>query len=202
MHPDFDLPSPGSITGRSSSITAAFIQAVIPVVEPTDAEVNEALAILGMKEGACVCAYCGDSRTEWDHFRPLVSNRRPTGFITEIANLVPSFGKCNQSKGNKHWRIWIKSDAKRSPKVRGIKSLSERIERLSAYENWREPKVIDLEKAFGAALWTTYWANWQQLLSLMEVSQKVAVQLKAIATKQLANQPLQPTPDGAAERRR
>src|SRR5688572_33120377 len=129
MHPDFDLPSPGSIKGRSSSITAAFIQAIVPVIEPTDAEVVEALSVLGMKPGTCVCAYCGDPRTEWDHFRPLVSGQRPTGFITEIANMVPACGKCNQSKGGKPWRQWMTSKAKRSPTSREVNDLDGKIAR-------------------------------------------------------------------------
>lgn len=52
MYPDFDLPSRGSISGRTSSITAAFFQAITPVIEPSEEEVDEALAILGMARGS------------------------------------------------------------------------------------------------------------------------------------------------------
>ena len=78
-----------------------------------------------MKTGACVCAYFGGPRTEWDHFRPLVTSQRPTGYITEIANLVPACGKCNQSKGSKPWREWITSKAKRSPRTQEINNLED-----------------------------------------------------------------------------
>lgn len=187
MHPDFDLPSPGSIKGRSSSITAAFIQAIVPVVEPPDAEVVEALRILGMKPGACVCAYCGDARTEWDHFRPLVTNQRPTGYITEIANLVPACGKCNQSKGSKPWRTWITSNAKRSPKARGVPNLDNKITRLDSYEKWRKPKKVDFETLVGAALYDQHWGNWKELLTLMDKAQKLALTVREAAAKALAN---------------
>lgn len=186
MHPDFDLPSPGSIKGRSSSITAAFIQAIVPVVEPSDAEVDEALRILGMKRGACVCAYCGDVRTEWDHFRPLVRHQRPTGYITEIANLVPACGKCNQSKGGKPWREWITSDAPRSPKTRGASNLDERVSRLEEYEKWREPTRIDFVEIVGSVLYDQHWGNWKELLNLMERAQKVAITVREAAAKELA----------------
>jgi hypothetical protein len=191
MHPDFDLPSPGSIKGRSSSITAAFIQAIVPVVEPTEAEVDEALRILGMKRGACVCAYCGDLRTEWDHFRPLVTDQRPTGYITEIANLVPACGKCNQSKGSKPWRAWITSDARRSPKARGVPTLGEKIARLERYEKWREPQKIDFVALVGQVLYDQHWGNWKELLQLMDKAQKVAVTVREAAAKALANKALQ-----------
>jgi hypothetical protein len=69
MHSDFDLPSKGSVDGRTSSITAAFFQAITPVIPPSDGEVDEALAVLGMMRGSCRCAFCGDPRTERDHFR-------------------------------------------------------------------------------------------------------------------------------------
>lgn len=187
MHPDFDLPSPGSIKGRSSSITAAFIQAIVPVVEPTDAEVVEALSILGMKPGACVCAYCGGPRTEWDHFRPLVTNQRPTGYITEIANLVPACGKCNQSKGSKNWRAWITSTAKRSPKARGVPNLDAKIAHLEKYEKWREPQKVDFETLIGVALYNQHWENWKELLHLMDKAQQLALTVRAAAAKALAN---------------
>ena len=48
MHADFDLPSRGRVDGRTSSITAAFFQAITPVIPPSDEEVEEALSVLGM----------------------------------------------------------------------------------------------------------------------------------------------------------
>ena len=87
------LPAPMSVTGRSSSITNAFINAIIPVIEPTEEEELEALRILQIDPNHICCAYCGDKATEWDHLRPIISNQEPTGYITEIANLVPSLRK-------------------------------------------------------------------------------------------------------------
>ena len=50
-----------------------------------------------------------------------------TGFITEIANLVPACGKCNQSKGNKPWRDWMLSGAKLSPTGRAVANVADRV---------------------------------------------------------------------------
>jgi endonuclease I len=51
-----------------------------------------------------------------------VLKKKPTGYISEIHNLVPACGKCNQSKGNKEWRQWMLSDATLSPKTKGFQT--------------------------------------------------------------------------------
>lgn len=153
----FAMPSPPTMVSRKSTITNAFVCALIPVVEPTVEEIEEALSILGMTPEDVRCAYCGDRATEWDHLRPLVKNRRPTGFISEIANLVPSCPKCNQSKGNSNWLTWIQSTAaKWSPASRGTAGLAKRIERLRAYEAWRPVQALDFAEIVGQAAWEGY----------------------------------------------
>ena len=76
----FSMPKQIKITGRLTSVTNAFVNSVIPVVKPTEEEVEEALRMLGMLDKPA-CAYCGDLHTERDHLRPLVIDRRPTGYI-------------------------------------------------------------------------------------------------------------------------
>jgi len=170
----FQMPTPMTITGRSSSITNAFINSIIPVVPLTSEEVQLALEILGMTYETFQCVYCGASATEWDHLRPLVKNKKPTGFISELHNLVPSCGKCNQSKGNKEWKVWMLSKAKLSPTVRGIHDITNRIERLEAYERWGVPTRIDFEVIVGKELWEQHWENCEQVQKLMRKSQKLA----------------------------
>ena len=101
-HPDFKAPAKFvRLTARTSTLTGLFVVTLTQYIAPTEDEVDEALSILGMSRGHCVCAYCGRAKSEWDHFRPTVANGEPTGYITEIANLVPSCGKCNQSKSGR-----------------------------------------------------------------------------------------------------
>ena len=114
----FQMPPAQTMKSRKSSITNAFVNSVIPVIQPSLDEIEQALFILGMAPSDVRCAYCGDENTEWDHLRPLVLDHRPTGFISEIANLVPSCGKCNSSKGNKPWRSWMLGKARHSPTTR------------------------------------------------------------------------------------
>ena len=170
------LPTPGNIAGRSSSITNAFFISIIPIHRPTAEEENEALEILGMKGDDIRCVYCGDKSTEWDHLRPLIKHKEPTGFITEIANLVPACGKCNQSKGNKDWDKWIMSDALLSPKTRG-KDGGERISRLRKYELWKTPIKFDFAAIVEPELWAKHKANWQRVLDLLTESQVIAKEI-------------------------
>src|SRR5262245_49836790 len=109
------LRKPLTITSRTSSITNCFVQSIIPSIPATDGELDEALAILGMARDRITCAYCGATATDWDHLRPLVKNRRPTGYLDEVRNRVPSCNRCNQSKSGTEWRAWILGNAMGSP---------------------------------------------------------------------------------------
>ena len=171
------------ITGRSSSITNAFINSIIPTIPPTEDQVKKALLILEMTPEDFNCSYCGAKVTEWDHLRPLVKNKKPTGYISEIYNLVPSCGKCNQSKGNKDWHQWMLSDATLSPKSKGIPGLEIRIARLKAYENWHAPTKLDFEPIVGKEVWERHWDNWEEVLDRMKKSQELAEQIKLRVTQ-------------------
>ncbi len=175
----FRMPTPMKITGRSSSITNAFINAIIPVIHPSAEEVKQALELLGMTFDTFRCAYCGDGVSEWDHLHPLVKDKKPTGYISEIRNLVPSCGKCNQSKGNKEWKTWMLSNARLSPTVRRIQDIVQRIERLDAYEDFKAPTKMDFEAIVGSEVWAAHQNNLKQLQSLMHESQQLAARMNA-----------------------
>lgn len=173
------LPSPGSIAGRSSSITNAFFNSIIPIHEPSEEEVLEALRLLAIDPENITCTYCGDKATEWDHLRPIITNQEPTGYITEIANLVPSCGKCNQSKGKRHWREWMLSSARLSPATRKVNDLDERVERLTLYSMWKPPTKIVFKAVVDAVLWEEHRSNWRTVLNLLQKSQELAKEIRA-----------------------
>lgn len=180
------MPNAVRITGRSSSITNSFVNGIVPIIKPTEAEIDEALAVLGMTDNV-VCAYCGDTATEWDHLRPLVEAQRPTGFIHEIHNLVPACGKCNQSKGNKPWRSWMLGSARLSPATRGISDLDKKIVVLEKYENWGDPTRVDFAQMVGEELWDQHWANHVALLDQMRDAEKVVDLIRARIAEAMAN---------------
>ena len=171
MLTSFRLPKMVKISGRSSSITNSFVQTLIPVVSPTEGEIREALAILEQDSSDVRCVYCGDRSTEWDHLRPLVIGQRPTGYITEIRNLVPACGKCNQSKGSAHWRDWMFGRAALSPRSRGIVDIQDRARRIERYESWEGVTRVDFAAAAGAELWDAHWTTWQAIIALMKQAQ-------------------------------
>lgn len=179
----FRMPTAVRITGRTSTITNSFVNGVIPLFPPNPDEIKEALAVLGMTESSVRCSYCGDPHTEWDHLRPLVRKKRPTGYVSEIANLVPACGKCNQSKGGADWRTWMTGSARMSPATRGIPDLSSRLARLEDYERWKQPRQINFENAVGAALWELHWANHERLLELMRECEVTAKEIRELSRK-------------------
>lgn len=177
-HPAFRMPSMRTIMSRKTSITHAFANAIVPQVMPTIDEVDRALTILGMKAEDVRCAYCGDRSSEWDHLRAVVHNRRATGYISEIGNLVPACGKCNQSRGNKPWREWMCSSAARSPKTRGIPDIATRMDRLEAFERWRAPVQLNVEGIIGQTEWENYWRLCDSIVDEMKAAQVVADDIK------------------------
>lgn len=185
----FRMPAAQTMVSRKTSITNAFVNAIIPMARPTPEEIAQALSILGMTPDDVRCAYCGDKSTEWDHLRPLVIKRRPTGYISEIGNLVPACGKCNQSKGNKEWHLWMTSNAPHAPARRGVQDLARRIERLRAYERWRPPTRIPFEAILGSELYASYWRRLDTVVEYMTECWEFARELRV---KLAAAQPTEP----------
>jgi hypothetical protein len=183
----FRMPSVQTMTSRKTSITNAFVCAIIPCVRPSADEIAEALQILGMDATDVRCAYCGDRATEWDHLRPLVVKRRPTGYISEIANLVPSCGKCNQSKGNSYWRDWMLGKAKLSPTGRGLAGIADRVSRLEAYERWRAPTRLDFAAIVPRETWEHYWSLCERVIDDMRRCQEVADKVRAQVVERLGH---------------
>ena len=182
----FKMPKTGGITGRTSSITSAFVTAIIPTVPPSEQEIQKSLEILNLSADDLRCAYCGDKATEWDHLRPIVSKKMPTGYLSDIYNLVPACGKCNQSKGNKNWKEWIVSSAKLSPKSRGTTDINNKIKMLDKYEKWKEVKSVNYGEMVGEELWKKHWENCRRLHDDMIEAQKHAKKLRDVIAKILA----------------
>ena len=180
----FKSPKEVRITGRTSSITGAFANSIVPNIKPSSEQLREAYAILKLDDDNLKCAYCGmNDATEWDHFRSTVNNKQHTGYLAEIYNLVPACGKCNQSKGAKYWKDWIRSNAKLSPGRRGVENLDELIKRLDEYEAWSRDKVekvryenLDDETR---ALLKQHWENCENIINMMKKSQELADKIKA-----------------------
>ncbi|KAA6329713.1 CRISPR-associated endonuclease Cas9 [termite gut metagenome] len=181
----FKMPKAVTVMGRSSSITNSFVNGIVPVVEPNDDEIYTAIKILEENPEDMRCIYCGNPMTEWDHLFPLVEDRRSTGYISEIRNLVPACGKCNQSKGNSDWKEWMIGDAPQSPKTRNIPDLDHRIGLIEKYIEWGNPKFYDFSKIIDNDLWEKHWGNCENIIAAMKESEDTMKEIKKILEEEI-----------------
>lgn len=176
---------PKKITNRISSVTNGFVQAIIPIGIPAQAETDEALAILGMTHANMSCVYCGTAVSDWDHLQPLVRGKKPSGYIHEARNLVPSCGPCNHSKGGAHWKDWITGNAKGNERAKSAQGYAERIRRLEEFEKWADLKQLPLRALIGDEKWNAYWAALEEIEARMRAAQLLANEIQGILTSKL-----------------
>ncbi|SHG79445.1 HNH endonuclease [Bradyrhizobium erythrophlei] len=174
------MSSRPKITGRVTSLAAAFVHAIIPrrVNIDVQAKLYERFRI-EPKE----CVYCGREATDQDHFRAIVKGGKPSGYFHTADNVVPSCGKCNQSKGGAGWKAWMNSTAKGSPRTRGVIDLSERVDRLSKFEeatNTVQFTEDEMRAAVGADLWDSYWRRLDDLAAQMRSAQAEAEKICSV----------------------
>jgi hypothetical protein len=155
-------------------VTNGFVQAIIPARDPSPEERLQTCQVLGVDPNKPECVYCGGNATDWDHLRPLVRYKRPTGYWHEYRNLVPACGTCNQSKSGLEWRFWIASNAKNSPRSRGVTDIEQRVLRLEKFECWGSHRPLPLQVLVGEELWSSYWARLEKIESLMFEAQAEA----------------------------
>lgn len=167
----FKIPNKAAITARTSSLTNSFIASLMPYIKPSPEDLTKALRLLEMDEELVSCIYCGGKHTEWDHLKPFVVKRRPTGFYTTSFNLVPACGKCNQSKGNSDWQTWMHS-ARRS-----LPDLGQRIKLLKAYEKAGRIKPINVEAILGKERFEAYMSLCNEIITKMGEAHKVSREL-------------------------
>ena len=180
------LPTAQKLKGRKTTITNAFVLSILPVIEPSDEDIYAALEVLGQNPEDIRCVYCGAPSHGWDHFRPVVRNRLPTGFVTEIANLVPACGRCNSSKAGSDWRTWmVSTSARGSPARRGIPDVAERVAALERFEQWRKPMCIDFAAMIGEEEWNSYWDSREKLIENMMRCQAAADRILSVIKEQL-----------------
>lgn len=157
---------------------------VIPAIMSSDEIIALTLEVLGMNASDMRCAYCGNLATERDHLNAIVRDKRPTGYISEIHNLVPACGKCNQSKGNKPWRSWMFGPSPLSPASRGVGDIEERAERIADYERRFPPVRIDFEAVVDGGLWRAYWDAHRNLIEEMKRCEELATAVRAEISSQ------------------
>lgn len=196
---NINVPTIKTITSRSSGLRAAFVKAIIPDmlnenIEKGEIIDKEILKLLSHTQKAKKCAYCAENKaTEWDHFRPVMDeNFKETGigYVTDIYNIIPSCGKCNQSKGNSHWRTWIKSNAPLSPATRNVKNLSTIIKNLHEFEEYTDKKVKKFQlKDEELVELKKYLSNCEEIIKKLQESQEEAKKMLEIVKNSIIENP-------------
>ena len=177
---------PLKITSRVSSVTNGFVQSIIPHAEPCAVQSQQVLTALGIDPERPTCVYCGAAARHWDHLKPLVAKKRPTGYLNIASNRVPACDECNTSKSGHPWRSWIVGSAKGSPASRGVPDLTARIEKLDAFEAMFGVEPIDLEAIMGTDLWNQYWSMRQEIEERMFEAQNLADEIRSRITAALS----------------
>lgn len=181
----FKMPSKQNLKGRSSTISNAFAISITPYIRPSDDELNVYYDLLGIKEGQC--AYCLGDGNGRDHLKPLVDSGMPTGYITDIHNLVPCCQKCNSSKGSKSFGEWYIEEAniERLKKL-GLskRDIEERYETILEFEKMI-PEPLDYESIVGKGLWDEYKQRRIRLLKELTDNQEFCDKLSNIIMNHL-----------------
>lgn len=169
------MPARIKINSRTSTITNAFFNGILPRINPTDEEVNERLNFLGMNfEKRCV--YCGKESQTWDHLNPLIENRKPTGYFTEINNLVPCCNTCNSSKGNINWKTFLENKEYKN----GSGVYNNSLCLLEKYVTKYPAKKIDFSDIDLNDLMKIYYEKLDKVLNEMKNSEEIETKLTMI----------------------
>ncbi|UOR00146.1 HNH endonuclease (plasmid) [Hymenobacter sp. 5317J-9] len=173
------LPARMKIDSLKTSIRRAFINTIVPEVRPTAAQEAAWRAQLGIAPLAVDglgCVYCGRPATQLDHFRNLTAaDGRPSGYITDIYNLVPCCSTCNSSKAGKHWKIWMTSNAANAPNKRlSATELADRVAVLDRFEVWSTPLAtrLDVLALIGVSEWEQYEADVAAVVVLLQAARQ------------------------------
>lgn len=181
----FKLPTKSDLKSRTSTLNNAFAISITPYINPTFEETERLYECLQINEGQC--AYCLGEANAVDHIKPLVTNGLPTGYITEIRNLVPCCAACNSAKGAKDFKVWYKEDKniKRLHK-KGMTDaqIEERYRIICAYME-QIPEPINYQELLGDDLWREYLARKTAMIKLLKTDQEFCNKLSNIIKEKI-----------------
>lgn len=175
----FKMPAKADLKSRTSTISNAFAISITPYIKPTKEQEKKLMEILDISEGQC--AYCLRYANSTDHFRPLVDKGEPSGFISDIHNLVPCCASCNSSKGKRNWDEWFLSEKN----IKNLESLglskediNHRFECLKNFSN-NANKKLNYWEILGEEKWNEFLSRKNKLNEMLKENQKFCDELNA-----------------------
>ena len=162
----FKYPSADTIDGRTSTICRSMACTLLERKACRPEEERTWRNFFPEKK----CAYCGKPASHLDHLHALIVDRKPTGYGTEPANLVPCCRECNQPKGNMEWEAFMRSDKCRhvgdSQTDNPKEAMKKRIKTIQAFQAAMPPKKVVFD---GATI-----GKWTEILSGFDAKLKEA----------------------------
>lgn len=181
----YKMPTKSDLKARSSTISNAFAVSIAPYIHPSEMEVNQSYKELEIENGQC--AYCLQTGAGKDHLRPLVTNGMPTGYITNINNLVPCCNSCNSSKGAKNFTEWyLSKDNLQRLHTIGLTDelIKKRFEIILRYEQ-KIGEPINYKAIVGDDLWEEFNSRRKELIRILNENQEFCNMLNKIIMKKL-----------------
>lgn len=162
----------GTSIRRGSSLRIQFKDTI------TEADIENALKILGMTAKDIRCVYCGNKATTWDHFYGLVKDKEPRIRSSSIYNFVPCCHRCNFTRGTESWEEWIDALKSRGAWWGIQKTENKRLARLRKYQN-KSRRIKDLSptKVFKKDTWNQYKNICERVIKLLKEADTVASKL-------------------------
>jgi len=162
----FKYPSSDNISGRTSTICRSMACTLLMRKSCSPEDAATWMKYFPEKN----CAYCGRPASHLDHLHALILDRRPTGYGTEPANLVPCCKDCNQPKGNLQWDDYMRSntcnhfyDSQTETKEIAVER---RISIIKKFQEEMTPQKVELDDS---AL-----AKWDEILTAFEINLQAA----------------------------
>lgn len=173
----FKYPTADHIGGRTSTICRSMACTLLDREACSPKEEKKWMRYFPEKK----CAYCGKTATHLDHLHALIIDRKPTGYGTEPANLVPCCGECNQPKGNMLWEEFMRSnnchhigDAQTDdPKA----AMENRIRNIKLFQKDMPPRKVNIDDEV-MDKWTAILSDFDEMLkraqeSLLEIKKQL-----------------------------
>lgn len=148
---ELKYPAADKISSRSSTICRSMACTLMPRYPCTNEDENKWKKFFSDKE----CAYCGKKATHLDHLFPLIDKRKPTGYMTEVSNLVPCCSLCNQRKGNINFVEYMRSD--KCQYIGDKNDQDKRINKINEFQNQMPAKRICIDSVI--------LSEWQKILT-------------------------------------
>ena len=178
----FKMPTRTTVKGRVTTVRNSAFNGILPIEKPDAEDILFIKEKLGTSGNNFLCGYCGKvSATQTDHINPLIINGKPSGYIHEISNLIPSCDSCNSIKSNDTLEQFFNN-----PKFTCKLSEHELVDRKRIIEEYQEyfrkkyGKLVKLnfEEIVNSDLWEEYLNKTEEILELMRSTSDMYKQIK------------------------